>query len=169
MLRIAGIVKESITDGEGLRLVIFAQGCAHKCPGCHNPETHSFEGGYQIEDEEIIDLILKNPLLDGVTFSGGDPLFQAEAFHQLALLIRKKVTPHHPHFTIMAYTGFTFERLLEQRDLYIPLLHEIDVLIDGPFVESERSFDLNFKGSSNQRILDMRETLKTEKPVLYRM
>lgn len=71
MLRIAGIVKESITDGEGLRLVIFAQGCAHKCPGCHNPETHSFEGGYQIEDEEIIDLILKNPLLDGVTSQEG--------------------------------------------------------------------------------------------------
>lgn len=169
MIRIAGIVNESITDGEGLRLVIFAQGCAHGCPGCHNPKTHSFQGGYQIEMEEIIDLILKNPLLDGVTFSGGDPFFQAEGFFELAVLIRKRVIPHFPHFTIMAYTGFTYEKLLERKDIYMPLLSQIDVLIDGPFVESERSFDLSFAGSSNQRTLDMRETLKMQKPVVYMM
>lgn len=169
MIRISGIIRESITDGEGLRLVVFAQGCAHRCLGCHNPETHSFDGGYDIKDEEIIDMILKNPLLDGVTFSGGDPFYQAEAFHQLAIKIREKVAPHFPHFTIMAYTGFTFEKLMENQAIYLPLLREIDVLIDGPFVQSERTLTLNFAGSFNQRILNMKETLKTQKPVYYAM
>lgn len=167
MIRIAGIIKESITDGEGLRLVIFAQGCAHNCAGCHNPKTHSFDGGYLADDDEIIDMILKNPLLDGVTFSGGDPFYQAEGFHQLALSIREKILPHYPEFTIIAYTGFTFEKLMENSSIYFPLLNEIDVLIDGPFVDSKRTLDLNFVGSSNQRTLNMRETLKLNTPVLY--
>lgn len=169
MIRAAGIVKESITDGEGLRLVIFAQGCAHKCSGCHNPETHTFQGGFLVEDDLIIQMILKNPLLDGITFSGGDPFFQAEAFHDLARSIREKIAPHFPEFTIIAYTGFTFEKLMENRSLYYPLLSQIDVLIDGPFVDSKRTLELSFVGSSNQRILDMKETLKTQKPVIYAM
>lgn len=169
MIRIAGIIKESITDGEGLRLVVFAQGCKHQCPGCHNPDTHPFEGGSTIQKEEIIEMILENPLLDGITFSGGDPFFQVEAFLQLSLLIKEKVTPHFPHFTIMAYTGFTYERLMESSPIYSPLLNEIDVLIDGPYIQSQRTMDLNFIGSANQRILNMKETLIQQKPVLYSM
>ena len=169
MIRVAGIVRESITDGEGLRLVIFAQGCAHSCQGCHNPETHSFQDGYLADDEEIIEMILKNPRLDGVTFSGGDPFFQADAFHKLAISIRERVTPHFPHFTIIAYTGFTYEKLMENSSIYFPLLSEIDVLIDGPYLDSKRTLDLNFAGSSNQRTLNMKETLKMQKPVLYVM
>lgn len=169
MIRAAGILKESVTDGEGLRLVVFAQGCTHKCPGCHNPDTHSIEGGFSIDEEEIIALILENPLLDGITFSGGDPFFQTEGFLELALLIREKVTPLHPHFTIIAYTGFTCENLMDNGSDYLPLLNEIDVLIDGPYVQSQRTLDLNFIGSRNQRILNMKETIKQQKPVLYHM
>lgn len=169
MIRIAGIIKESITDGEGLRLVVFAQGCKHQCPGCHNPDTHPFEGGHNILEDEIIALILENPLLDGITFSGGDPFFQAEAFLELSLLIREKVIPHSPHFTIMAYTGFTYEKLMENSSLYLPLLKEIDVLIDGPYVQSQRTLNLSFVGSGNQRILDIKETIKKLQPVVYSM
>ena len=105
-IRIAGIIKESIVDGPGIRLVVFAQGCPHRCRGCHNPQTHPFEGGKIVTIEEILEMVKKNPLLDGVTFSGGEPFSQAQAF---AVLDRLKVS-----MNIMTYTGYTYEYLLEK-------------------------------------------------------
>ena len=106
-LRIAGIVKESIVDGPGIRLVIFAQGCKHNCPGCHNPETHSFEGGNLISVEEILEKVKKNPLLDGVTFSGGDPFEQGEAFSILGEKVKTL------GLNVMTYTGYTYEEIID--------------------------------------------------------
>lgn len=167
MIRVAGITNESIVDGEGLRLVVFAQGCAHACPGCHNPESHSFTGGDFVDEEEIISRIKRNPLLDGITYSGGDPFFQPEAFQKLSRLLRKEVIALDGNFSIMAYTGFTFEELLSKEDVYLPLLREIDILVDGRFIQEERSLSLLFRGSKNQRILDMRRSLAEQRPVLH--
>lgn len=167
MIRTAGITDESIVDGEGLRLVVFAQGCFHDCPGCHNPASHSFQGGQLTDEEKILERIRRNPLLDGITYSGGDPFFQTEEFLSLSRAIRKEFLLR-DDFTIMAYTGFTFEELMSKEELYLPLLREIDILVDGRFILEEKSLDLPFIGSRNQRILDVRLSLKENRPVLYK-
>lgn len=167
MIRAADVIDESIVDGEGLRLVIFAQGCAHHCPGCHNTSTLPFEGGFLTDNESILKRIRKNPLLDGVTFSGGDPFFQVEHFSSLAETIRKNIIAFNPDFTIMAYTGYTLEELFTDMDHYLPLLKNIDILVDGPYVESRKSLDLIFMGSLNQRILDVKKSLLALEPVFY--
>lgn len=166
MIRTAGITDESIVDGEGLRLVVFAQGCSHDCPGCHNPASHSFQGGQLTDVEKILEKIRRNPLLDGITYSGGDPFFQTEAFLSLSRAIRKEFFSR-DDFTIMAYTGFTFEELMSKEELYLPLLREIDILVDGRFILEEKSLNLPFIGSRNQRILDVRRSLMENRPVLY--
>lgn len=150
-LRIAGIVEESIVDGEGIRFVVFTQGCPHRCPGCHNPATHSFEDGMWMDIEEICDRIKENPLLQGVTFSGGEPFMQAETLFQLG----KKIKALGLDLTV--YTGFVYEDLLKN---HLPgaedLLSITDILIDGPYVEAERDLTLQFRGSKNQRILNLK-------------
>lgn len=154
-LRIAGIIKESIVDGPGIRLVVFAQGCKHNCPGCHNPETHSFEGGQTISIEEILAMVKKNPLLDGVTLSGGDPFEQAAAFAGLAREIGKA------RLNVVTYTGYTYEYLMKHAqvmDGWGELLDETDILIDGRFELEKKSLMLKFRGSKNQRIIDVRRT-----------
>ena len=131
-LRIAGIVRESIVDGEGLRFVIFGQGCPHRCPGCHNPQTHDFSGGTVVPFSRLLSEIRKNPLLKGVTFSGGEPFCQAEAFARLARQIR--TLPGKLDLTV--YSGYTFEELLEKAKTEpgtAALLKEADFLIDGPY------------------------------------
>ena len=167
MIRAADIINESIVDGEGLRLVVFAQGCAHHCPGCHNPSALPFEGGYLTDNEAILDKIRRNPLLDGITLSGGDPFFQIESFASLAKAVIEHIISTNPDFTIMAYTGSTLEELFLERERYLPLLEQIDILVDGPYMASRRSLDLIFKGSVNQRILDVKKSLLELRPVLY--
>ena len=157
-IRIAGIVKESIVDGPGIRLVVFAQGCNHHCPGCHNPQTHSFQEGTWMETDEILELIRRNPLLDGVTFSGGEPFEQSDAFASLAEQIKPL------KLNVMTYTGYTYEELLDGCK-GIPgwrrLLDATDLLVDGRFELARRNLLLKFRGSENQRIIDMRRTRET--------
>src|SRR5690554_4064189 len=109
-IRIAGIIEETIVDGPGIRFVVFAQGCRHNCPGCHNPDTHSFTGGVSVPISKLLEQISKNPLLDGVTFSGGEPFEQAEPFGKLAIALKEK------GLNVITYTGYTFEEIIEQRE-----------------------------------------------------
>jgi len=156
VLRLAGVVRESITDGPGWRFVIFAQGCPHRCPGCHNPETHDPSGGYETTIDALLAEIRKNPLLRGVTLSGGEPFAQARLFTALARKI------HVLGLDVITYTGYTFEELLASDDSengWLDLLKECDILIDGRFVLSERTLNLPFRGSKNQRVIDVKGSL----------
>ena len=155
-LRIAGIINESIVDGPGIRLVVFTQGCKHNCPGCHNPETHPFEEGTLVEVDDIIKQIKSNPLLDGITLSGGDPFEQAEALSELAKRVNSM------GYNVITYTGYTFEYILENKDKnkgWDKLINETDMLVDGRFEIAKKSMLLKFRGSANQRIIDVKESL----------
>lgn len=159
-LRIAGVVGDSIVDGPGLRLTVFTQGCPHRCPGCHNPQTHDFSGGYDATVEELFAQYRENPLLRGVTLSGGEPFCQPAPLAELARLV------HGVGGDVFCYTGYTYEQLLE-RDDAAPLLAEVDVLIDGPFLLAERDLTLRFRGSANQRLLDLPRSRAEGRPVLW--
>lgn len=164
MLRLFGEVTESITDGPGLRYVIFTQGCPHYCPGCHNPESHSFTDGYLVEEEKVIEEILKNPLLDGVTLSGGEPFMQASELARVAKAVKEKA------LSVIVYSGYTFEELIslsKERKGYSELLSFTDVLIDGRFEIDKKSMDLRFRGSRNQRAIDVPASLAAGSVVLY--
>lgn len=160
MVKLAGIAGDSIVDGPGIRTTFFAQGCPHQCEGCHNPETWSFSGGTEMETEELVQIVKNNPLCRGVTFSGGEPFAQAEGFAELAEALKKQ------GYEVASYTGYTFEELLEGTGAQRHLLECLDVLIDGPFVIKERSLELVFRGSKNQRILNVSESLKAGAAVL---
>jgi len=151
-LRIAGIVNDSIVDGPGLRLTIFVQGCKRNCYNCHNPQTHDLNGGRLIDAEEIIKMIDKNVLLDGVTFSGGEPFLQTVPLIFLAKKIKER------KLSLIVYTGFKWEELIKYEQ-NIKLLNYVDYLIDGEFINSLKSLELNFRGSSNQRIIDVQKSL----------
>lgn len=153
-LRVAGIVNDSITDGPGLRLSVFAQGCPHLCPGCHNPETHDPSGGYDADTDEIVEMLLQNPLLDGVTFSGGEPFLQPRAFAKLAGEARKH------GLSVITYTGYTWEELLLLTGA-MELVRASDYIVDGRFIESRKSLELKFMGSENQRFINVKEMLNT--------
>ena len=162
-LSIAGIINESIADGPGIRMVIFTQGCSHNCSGCHNPQTHSFDAGELIDIDKIICDIRKNPLLDGITLSGGDPFEQAEASAVLAGEVKRL------GLNVITYTGYTYEQLIglsEQRAGFDELLKNTDLLIDGPFIIKEKNLLLKFRGSANQRIIDMNRTRAEGKVVI---
>lgn len=162
-LRIAGIMRESIVDGPGIRFAVFCQGCPHACPGCHNPETHDFNGGSEVSVERIIEEFDKNPLLAGITFSGGEPMCQPEGFAALGKLVKERGK------TITIFSGYTLEQLLaraKENKATAELLMMCDVLIDGPFVQAKRDLTLQFRGSSNQRVIDMNRTRKEGKIVL---
>lgn len=161
-ISLSGITGDSIVDGPGLRLTIFMQGCLHHCPGCHNPQTHDPEGGSWADTEDILAAAAENPLLDGITLSGGDPFLQpvpclalAEGAHKIGL-------------NVWTYTGYTWEALLEENDTEkLALLKETDVLVDGPFLLAERSLELRFCGSRNQRLIDVKKSLAEGKVVLW--
>ena len=153
MLDLSGIVSDSIVDGPGIRTTIFSQGCPHHCEGCHNPETWDFGGGTQLPVEAILDIVRSNPLCRGVTFSGGEPFAQAAGFAKLARLLKEK------GYEVASYSGYTFEQLLEGSEAQKDLLSVIDVLIDGPFLLSQKSLEIAFRGSKNQRILDVKKSL----------
>ena len=162
-IRIAGVVRESIVDGPGLRFTVFCQGCPHHCEGCHNMATHDFSGGYDCEISRILEAIDENPLLDGVTFSGGEPMCQPEAFYNLAVQVKER------GLNIVTYTGFTYEELITMGESNIgvkKLMDLTDILVDGRFVLEERDLTLPFRGSANQRLIDMNLTRELGKLTL---
>ena len=159
-IKVAGAVDDSIVDGPGLRFALFVQGCSHHCPGCHNPQSHDPSGGQWMGVEQILTGIQNNPLLTGVTLTGGEPFEQAAALVPLARLVREM------GLELAAYSGYTFEQLAagtkEQREL----LSLCQVLVDGPYIESQRSLMLWFRGSKNQRILDVSASLSAGQATL---
>jgi len=164
-IRIASPLQcDSIVDGEGIRIVLWTQGCSHNCEGCHNPQTHSFNEGTLVEVEDIINQIKEFEFQDGITFSGGDPFFQPEACSIIAKYAKEN------NLNVWCYTGFLFEELvkLSAKNVHIKeFLDTIDILIDGPFKIEERDFNVKFRGSRNQRIIDVPSSLKENKTILY--
>ncbi len=153
-LNIAGIAVDSVVDGPGIRVAVFCQGCIHYCAGCHNPESHSFEPNRVMSVSLIYDIIKKNPLCRGVTFSGGEPFCQPSGFFELAKRLKAD------GYEIACYSGYTFEELATSNEPQQQLLSMLDVLIDGRFELEKRNLSLLFKGSSNQRIIDVQKSLK---------
>ncbi|MCD8344608.1 MAG: anaerobic ribonucleoside-triphosphate reductase activating protein [Oscillospiraceae bacterium] len=156
-LRMSGVVGESIIDGPGIRYTVFVQGCPHHCEGCHNPQTHDFSGGYDDDTDAIFEKIIQDPLLDGVTFSGGEPFCQARPLALLGQKVKAK------GLGVIAYTGYTLEYLLKnanEENGYMDLLETIDWLVDGRFVMALKSYECRFRGSTNQRIIDVLKTLE---------
>ncbi|HIV86197.1 MAG TPA: anaerobic ribonucleoside-triphosphate reductase activating protein [Candidatus Monoglobus merdigallinarum] len=163
-IRIAGVVKESITDGEGIRFVLFVQGCPHRCPGCHNPQTHDFGGGQVVDTDDVVKEFSKNPLLRGITFSGGEPFCQPAPLVEIGeqvLRLNKNIT---------VYSGYTFEELLKMSKAdsnILRLLQISDVLIDGRFELDKKSLNIRFRGSKNQRMIDLKKTLDCGGETIY--
>jgi anaerobic ribonucleoside-triphosphate reductase activating protein len=160
MLKIAGIVSDSITDGPGLRIAIFFQGCDKDCEGCHNPEARKMDGGFEISAEEILAAIKENILTSGVTFTGGEPLLQAAEIIPLAKKIREL------NLDIALYTGDNVEKIFAGGGDKLELLRHVDTIIDGPFLIKKRSLALPFRGSTNQRILDAKRTIAEGQAVI---
>lgn len=167
-IRIAGTVKESSVDGMGLRFVVFTQGCQHNCGGCHNKHTHDLNGGELVSVEGLLEDICKNPLLSGVTISGGEPLLQINNLIPLVEELKNK-GKH-----IMMYTGYTYEELVKLSEKGVvgfenlkELLYYVDILVDGKFVESLKDNFLLYRGSSNQRLIDVKATLENDKVILW--
>lgn len=164
VVRIAGVIKQSIVDGPGLRFVVFTQGCPHHCPGCQNPKTHSFSGGYDCTVEKLLAEITKNPLIKGVTISGGEPFSRPAELVPLAKAVRER------GMDIICYTGYTFEQLqaMTQKNPAVgEFMRYIDILKDGRFIMEQKDLELKFRGSSNQRLLDMPKSLAANAPVEY--
>lgn len=160
-LRICGVEPESIVDGKGFRYVIFTQGCPHHCPGCHNPQTHDFGGGRLVNTDDLFQQICENPLLKGVTFSGGEPFCQPAPLAELGVRI------HERGLDVTVYTGFCYEQLLKQEDPAVAaLLKQTDTLIDGPFLEAEKDLTLLYRGSRNQRLINMNRTREEGRIIL---
>lgn len=161
-LRLCGTEPESIVDGPGFRFVVFTQGCPHHCPGCHNPQSHPFEGGYEVSVDELFQAVEENPHLAGVTFSGGEPFCQPGALAELGRRVKKLGK------TVMTYTGYTLEQLQAMDDPQVHALLEVtDVLVDGRYEESLRDLTLLFRGSENQRLIDMNKTRQAGKIILF--
>lgn len=159
MIDLSSIVPDSIVDGPGIRVTIFCQGCPHRCKGCHNPKTWKFGSGTPTSVERIVEIVRQSPLARGVTFSGGEPFSQAAGFAKLARLLKAA------RYEVASYSGYTFEELLAGDDDQRALLSAIDVLIDGKFVLEERSLDTPFRGSRNQRLIDVPASLKAGRAV----
>ncbi len=161
-MRIANTVNDSIVDGHGLRFAVFTQGCPHRCPGCHNPQTHDPAGGREESLEALIAGLDQNPLAAGLTLSGGEPFYQAADCARLAAMA------HARGKTVWTYTGYTYEQILSKNDPdWNALLAETDVLVDGPFLEKEQSYELHFRGSRNQRLIDVAASRRAGKVVLW--
>lgn len=161
-LRIAGVIKESIVDGPGIRYVVFAQGCRHHCPGCHNQHTHDFFGGSVTTVQKIVEDLKKNPLLDGITLSGGDPFEQAEAFAVLAKEAKNL------GLDVMTYTGYTYEHIVDEKIAHKgwgALLRASDILVDGKFDEMSKNLLLPFRGSENQRMIDICRSIQEQRVI----
>jgi len=163
-IRIAGCIHDSIVDGPGLRYAIFVQGCPHRCEGCHNPDAHDFSGGTEVPIQAIIDDIEKNPLLDGITLTGGEPFSQADKLIPIASYARER------GLSVWVYSGWTYEELtggLAENSGWEELVNLCDVLVDGRFELEKRSLDLQWRGSPNQRVIDLRATRESGTLTLY--
>lgn len=161
-VRIAGVIRQSIVDGPGMRFVVFTQGCPHQCEGCHNQGTHSFSGGYDCDITKILDEIARNPLLRGITLSGGEPFCRADELLPLVKAVRAK------KLDVFCFSGYTFEELMAMSELdasVAELLSLIDILVDGRFILAERDLELRFRGSRNQRILDLPASIREKTPI----
>lgn len=159
-IRLYGTVNDSIVDGPGLRYVVFTQGCPHHCEGCHNPDSHDVNGGYVEDIEQLLLDIDHNPLLDGVTISGGEPFMQVEPLITFVEEVKKRC------LHVMIYSGYTFEEILSMGEQERKLLSLCDTLVDGRFVLSLRCLSLPYRGSSNQRIIDVTSSLKEKRVIL---
>lgn len=162
---LSGINYESLVDGEGVRTTIFVSGCLHNCRGCHNPLTHNFNNGKEFTLElqlKIINYIKKNPLIDGITISGGDPFFSVKDTIDFILLLKKEI----PNINIWIYSGFTFEEILKDKNK-TELMSLCNVLVDGKFEINKRDITLDFRGSTNQRIIDIQKSLQMGEVILY--
>lgn len=160
MISVLSIIEDTMVDGPGFRTSIYCAGCRHKCPGCHNPQSWDFDGGQAMSTDDIMRVIEADPFAN-VTFSGGDPMYQPEGFTELARAIKTRTDK-----TIWCYTGFTYEALMtnpRQRNL----LELIDVLVDGPFIKSQRDETLRFRGSRNQRLIDVKASLRHNRLTLW--
>ena len=157
-MRILDIIEGTTVDGPGLRTSIYVAGCKHQCEGCHNPQSWDFGAGREMTDDEIMEVIRRNRF--NVTFSGGDPLYSAEDVSRLCVRIKQEM-----HKTIWLYTGFLWE-MISQKESCQPVLQNIDVLVDGPFMAAKRDTSLRFRGSSNQRIIDVPRSIAEGKAVL---
>ena len=161
-IRLSGTVNDSIVDGPGLRFTVFTQGCPHHCPGCHNPHTHDPLGGHDADTREVIRDMLKNPLLSGVTLSGGEPMEQPLPCLEIAR------AAHENRLNVWLYTGYTWDALLEKNDPdRMALIRECDVIVEGPFILSQRSLELRYCGSKNQRLVDVKASLSAGCVVLW--
>lgn len=159
----APLERNSIVDGPGLRAVIWTQGCPHKCKGCHNPITHDYNGGFLMDIDDLKKELDDLDLEVGVTLSGGDPFVQKEACLEIAKYCHSK------NLTVWCYTGYTFEELIklsENEPIIIDLLKEIDVLVDGRFILSQKSMEVKFRGSKNQRLIKSKESIKKNEIIL---
>jgi len=156
LIRIAGLVPESFVDGDGIRLAVFMQGCLRRCEGCHNPDTHALDGGRLVDTAEIVAAMKRNPLLNGITLTGGEPLLQIDAAEELARAAKNF------GLNVWLYTGYKFEDLPPNADA---LLANVDVMVDGAFVVALRDLNLQFRGSSNQRIIDVKKSRAQKKIV----
>ena len=159
-IRIAALVNDSIVDGPGLRYAVYTQGCTHHCKGCHNPQTHDPKGGRETDTGIIWREIEENPLLSGITFSGGDPLYPGN--RETVARLAHKVRERFPKKTVWLYTGYRYEEIAD-----LPLLSDVDVLVDGRFEADKRDVKLHWKGSSNQRVIDVQATKKAGEVVLH--
>ncbi len=159
VIMLAGITEDSIVDGPGIRTTFYGQGCPHHCPGCQNPETWAFEGGTPMAVSRMVEIVKSNPLCHGVTFSGGEPFAQAAGFAALGRLLRAE------GYEIASYTGYTIEELLEGSPEQKDLLSVLDVLVDGRFLLEEKSLELNFRGSRNQRVLNVPQSIAAGKAI----
>ncbi len=167
-MKIAGFYDESISNGLGWRAVLFVSGCPHHCPGCHNKEAQDFNYGEEFNEEEILERIKENSILNGITISGGEPLCKENIPGVLKFI--KDVKEIRPEFNVWCYSGYTLDQLIDRNDEETnKCLNEIDVLVDGRFVESKKDPTLKFRGSSNQRILDLKPSLQTHKFIEYKL
>lgn len=164
-IRLAGIAENSLVNGPGLRKVFFSQGCTHHCRNCFNPTTWSFEGGEVLNVDDLMKKVEFETFLDGVTFSGGDPFQQPKPFAYFAKLLKKK------HINLWIYTGYTWEQLEKLQkinpDVKV-MIENCDVIVDGPFVQDLADERIEFRGSSNQRIIDVPQTLAKKRIVLWK-
>ncbi len=167
-MKIAGFYDESISNGLGWRAVLFVSGCPHHCPGCHNKEAQDFNYGEEFNEEEILKRIKENSILNGITISGGEPLCKENIPGVLKFI--KDVKEIRPEFNVWCYSGYTLDQLIDRNDEETnECLNQIDVLVDGRFVEEKKDPTLKFRGSSNQRILDLKPSLQTHKFIEYKL
>lgn len=167
-MKMSGFYDESISNGLGWRAVLFVSGCPHHCPGCHNQAAQDFNYGEEFNEEEILERIKENSILKGITISGGEPLCKENISEVLKFI--KDVKEVRPEFNVWCYSGYTLEQLMNRNDETTnKCLEEIDVLVDGQFIQAKKDPTLKFRGSSNQRIIDLKPTLQTHKFIEYKL